>query len=453
MRNSHLHSPAAVLPLLLVILSGTGAAGQNPIIPEAMYNSDPQARSWTDGNGIPTLYVYGSRDESKSYYCSHHYDVLYTQDFKTWTICKDSFASRGEDDQVPYNDEYLYAPDCIEKDGKYWLFYSQSGGKDVEGVAVSDRPTGPFRNGTVLKDARQIDPSVFIDDDGQAWLFWGQFAAKCAKLNPDMRSIDPSTIRDSVITEAAHHFHEGIQAFKRNGIYYLVFADISRRGMPTCLGYATADKVTGPYTYRGVIIDNHGCDPYVWNNHGSVAALNGQWYVFYHRSTNGTEMLRKSCVEPIRFNEDGTIPEVPMTTSGAAGPLDPFQVMEGFRTCGLTGHARIILRRQEGVRDRELLARIRNRDSAQWRDFDFSVKPRIMRLTVIPHAGGTVNVYANTLCLPMVASFQIPAGDGRRPVTLEVPVRPGLEGIQPLFFRFYGKEGTDLMDLVEFCFR
>jgi len=441
------------LAFTLAVLAGAvGATAQNPIIPEARYNSDPQARTWTDKDGRPTLYVYGSRDESKTFYCSHFYDVLYTHDMKTWQIREDSFASVGKDDQVPYNEEFLYAPDCIEKDGKYWLFYSQGGNKDVEGVAVSDDPTGPFKDGRPVKDANQIDPSVFIDDDGQAWLFWGQFAAKCAKLNPDMRSIDPSTIRDSVITEAEHHFHEGIQAFKRNGIYYLVFADISRRGMPTCLGYATADHVTGPYTYRGVIVDNHGCDPYVWNNHGSVGELGGQWYVFYHRSTNGTEMLRKSCVEPISFNADGTIDEVPMTTSGAAGPLDPFQVTEGWRTCGLTGHARIILRKQEGLSDRELLALIRHRDSAIWRDFDFSRKPTKMRLTVIPREGGSVTVFANTLCLPVVASFQVPPGDGRRPVTLEVPVQAGLEGIHPLFFRFYGKEETDLMDLVEFSF-
>ena len=439
------------IPALLAFLAGAVAAtAQNPIIPEAKYNSDPQARTWSMPDGTQRLYVYGSRDESSTWYCSHAYDVLSTDDMKSWKLTPDSFLSKGEGDQVPYNDEFLYAPDCFRKDGKYWLFYSQSGGRDVEGVAVSDRPEGPFRDGSAIQGANQIDPSVFIDDDGQAYLFFGQFAAKCARLNPDMRSIDRSTLRDSIITEAEHHFHEGIQAFKRNGIYYLVYADISRRGMPTCLGYATSEHVMGPYTYRGVIVDNFGCDPYVWNNHGSVGELNGQWYVFYHRSTNGTEMLRKSCVEPIRFNPDGTIDEVPMTTSGAAGYLDPFTLMPGWRACGLTGHARIVLRKQAG---REILAQIRRRDSALWRDFRFDRTPERMQLTVIPHRGGKVQVFANTLCLPLVAEFDVPAGDGMRPVTLEVPVKAALEGVHPLFFRFNGEAETDLMDLVSFRFR
>ena len=281
-------------------------------------------------------------------------------------------------------------------------------------------PELPILDGSAIQGANQIDPSVFIDDDGQAYLFFGQFAAKCARLNPDMRSIDRSTLRDSIITEAEHHFHEGIQAFKRNGIYYLVYADISRRGMPTCLGYATSEHVMGPYTYRGVIVDNFGCDPYVWNNHGSVGELNGQWYVFYHRSTNGTEMLRKSCVEPIRFNPDGTIDEVPMTTSGAAGYLDPFTLMPGWRACGLTGHARIVLRKQAG---REILAQIRRRDSALWRDFRFDRTPERMQLTVIPHKGGKVQVFANTLCLPHPGS----AGEGRsrRSASAVLPVQRG----------------------------
>ena len=139
-----------------------------------------------------------------------------------------------------------------------------------------------------------------------------------------------------------------------------------------------------------------------------------------------------------------------MTTSGAAGYLDPFTLMPGWRACGLTGHARIVLRKQAG---REILAQIRRRDSALWRDFRFDRTPERMQLTVIPHKGGKVQVFANTLCLPLVAEFDVPAGDGMRPVTLEVPVKAALEGVHPLFFRFNGEAETDLMDLVSFRFR
>ena len=180
------------------------ASAQNPIFLNKAYNSDPQARVWTI-DGKPTLFVYGSKDENTKYYCSGKYDVFSTEDMINWKGGP-SFSS----DEVKYNDEVLYAPDCIEKDGKYYLFFSQPG-PDPEGTAVSDSPYGPFKDARRVDNAEQIDPSVFIDDDGQAYLFWGQFSAKCAKLNPDMRSIDPSTIKDGLLTEAEHHFHEGVQ--------------------------------------------------------------------------------------------------------------------------------------------------------------------------------------------------------------------------------------------------
>ncbi len=125
-----------------------------------------------------------------------------------------------------------------------------------------------------------------------------------------MRRLDLSSLHDSILTEEEHHFHEGAFLAKRNGIYYLVYADISRADMPTCIGYATSRNIWGPYTYGGVIIDNDHCNPGNWNNHGSIAAFNGTWYVFYHRSTHGCNTMRKACVEPISFLPDGSIPEV-----------------------------------------------------------------------------------------------------------------------------------------------
>ena len=418
-----------------------GAAAQNPIFLNKAYNSDPQARVWTI-DGKPTLFVYGSKDENPSYYCSGKYDVFSTEDMIHWKG-GESFSSRD----IPYNDEALYAPDCIEKDGKYYLFYSQPG-PNPEGTAVADSPYGPFKDGRPVEHANQIDPSVFIDDDGQAWMFWGQFSAKCAKLNPDMRSIDPSTIKDGIITEAEHHFHEGIQAFKHNGTYYLIFADISRRGMPTCIGYATSDCVTGPYKYRGVIIDNFGCDPAVWNNHGSVVCFKDQWYVFYHRSSWGSNTMRKSCVEPIEILPDGTIPEVEMTSTGAGLPLDPYLALGSDpvagRACYLMGHVRIDSSNR--------LAEIRDNDSAAWRDFDFKEGPRKMIISVCPQAGGTIDVFSEYMYGGIVASFKIPEGDGKTFITLEAKVNGNLSGIKPIRMRFHGDDDKNLFTINSFRF-
>ena len=189
-------------------MDGYCCRGSEPIVPAGMYCADPSAHQW---QAEGPLYVYGSRDEATDHYCSHHYDVWSTTDMTTWTFHPDVFSSVGANDEVPYNDDLLYAPDCLLRDGIYYLYYSMGGWNDVEGVAVASSPTGPFRQGQPIAHATQIDPAAFVDDDGQPYLFWGQFAAKMARLKPNMREIDTSTLRDSVITEEGHHFHEGIQ--------------------------------------------------------------------------------------------------------------------------------------------------------------------------------------------------------------------------------------------------
>ncbi|MGB3617537.1 MAG: family 43 glycosylhydrolase, partial [Catalinimonas sp.] len=313
------------------------AAAQNPISPPGVYVADPSARVWDD-----RLYLYGSTDEACADWCSWHYDVLYTDDLRTWRVTEDVFRTRGPNDQVLYNDVRLFAPDVARHDGKYYLYYCQPNA-DAEGVAVGTSPLGPFRGGTALDlgEHSEIDPAVFVDDDGTTYYLWGQFSLKMARLRPDHRGIDPSTLRTDIITEADHYFHEGAYLTKRNGVYYLIYADISREGKPTCLGYATSDAPFGPYTYRGVIVDNDGCNPNNWNNHGSIASFGERWYVFYHRSTHGCLTMRKACVEPITFRADGSIPEVEMTTQGAAPPLNARDTLAAARACLLQGHGRV----------------------------------------------------------------------------------------------------------------
>ncbi|HQK36980.1 MAG TPA: family 43 glycosylhydrolase, partial [Bacteroidales bacterium] len=278
---------------------------QNPIVPPGIYIADPAAKVWDDGR----IYVYGSRDENPGYYCSWKYHVLWSDDLRNWRIAENVLTSKGIGDEIPYSDAILYAPDCSYKDGIYYLYYCLASSENTEGVATSSSPLGPFRKGTVMNPSvlRQIDPAVFIDDDGQAYYVWGQFSAKMAKLKPGMMEIDENTIKDGIVTEKEHFFHEGGYLVKRNGTYYFIYAHMGRANRPTCIGYAMASNVWGPYRYGGVIIDNDHCDPAVWNNHGSIVQFNGKWYVFYHRSTHASNTMRKACLEPITFNEDGTI--------------------------------------------------------------------------------------------------------------------------------------------------
>ena len=365
------------LILALLFAGATCLFSRNPIGLALTFPADPSAKLGADGR----LYVYCSLDIATNYYCSQTNVVLSTGDMRTWQWHPNSFVSAGKNDMLPDNDAILYAPDCQYRDGNYYLYFCQPG-KLPTGVAVSKSPTGPFTNATFLNVGKylEIDPSTFIDDDGQAYHVWGQFTMKMAKLNKDMRTLDADSIRDNILTEKEHHFHEGAYMTKRNGLYYLVFADNSREYRPSCLGYATSKSPFGPYQYRGVIIDNNHCNPGNWNNHGSIAEFGGKWYVFYHRSTQGVVMMRKACVEPITFREDGSIPEVEMTTQGAEGPIDASLRIEAEQACALWGKLRI----STGGDETEILTGIHDGDRAIYKYIDFKTEPKKLRLRVKP---------------------------------------------------------------------
>ncbi len=435
---------AAVILTTGLLFSGALWA-QNPITPPGFYTADPAAHVWKDGR----MYVYVSRDESPSYYCSWDYPVLSSSDLVHWRIDANIFASRGSGDRIPYSDAYLYAPDCQYQNGVYHLFYCLSGGGEVEGVAEGDSPTGPFREGRPLPGLSQIDPCCFIDDDGRAYLIWGQFTCKIARLSPDLRTVDPATTRE-IASEKEHFFHEGAHMVKRNGIYYLLFADISRRNTPTCLGYATSASPWGPFVYRGIIIDNAGSDPLVWNNHGSLAEFQGRWYVFYHRSTHASKMMRKTCLEPIAFTSDGLIPEVEMTSQGAALPLDAFSRLEAERACLLTGYVRI---QNDPAAGSEILSKIENGNTAAFKYVDFGQGAGAWTVRVAgERPGGRITVRIDKPWGPAIAAVDVPAGgDGLAWQTLSGPVKD-VKGVHAVWLQFSGPDGL-LMSVDWFDFK
>lgn len=339
---------------------------QNPISPPGFYLADPSARSWNDS----ILYLYTSTDLSCDYWCSWKHDVLYTMDMKEWSLESNVFASKGDEDRVPYNDKLLFAPDCAKKGDTYIMYYCQPDENNALGTAISKNARGPFEDGQILNTQQkysQIDPSVFIDDNGTAYIVWGQNNMKMAILKQDMRTIDTTTIASEVLTKKEHYFHEGAYMTKRNDIYYLVYADESRNNTPSCIGYASSNKPFGPYEYGGVIIDNNGCNPGNWNNHGSIFNFKDQWYVFYHRSTHGCSKFRKSCVEKIQFSPDGSISEVEMTTQGALPPLDAKSNLGAEMACTLKGNVRI----EKEDENNEILSQMENGDQATYKYLNF----------------------------------------------------------------------------------
>lgn len=346
---------------------------RNPILPLKIHVPDSEAHVMPDGK----LYVYGSFDDKDDEFCSDKYHVVSTPDMMHWTV--HPVSMKGAD--VPWSNDpnavkyqgidwmhptpfirkmiqgmdfgegrkqreaeneipkapMLFAPDAACKNGKYYLYFCMS--DDSEGVAVSEKPEGPFTSPVQLP-CGGIDPAVFIDNDGRAYYYWGQLFAHGVELNPDMMSFEEDKAVDNLVTEYDHFFHEGSSVRRIGDTYYFVYADMER-GKPTALGYATGMSPLGPFTYQGIIIDNDGCDPASWNNHGSIECVDGQWYVFYHRCSRGSQQHRRLCIEKININPDGTIDEVKMTSQGVGEPFVPGEKIMGYQACGLKGNVRI----------------------------------------------------------------------------------------------------------------
>jgi len=410
----------------------------NPILPIQHFVPDVEARQWADGR----LYLYGSYDISgRTSYCSWEYRVFSSADLIHWQDHGESFRSAPPDASLDWTDAPLFAPDCIHYHGRYYLFFCDAGNR--EGVANSDAPAGPFTDAAPIEGADRdaIDPAALVDDDGSVYYYWGQFHLRGAKLRPDLRSIEPATLRTDLLTEAADGFHEGASIRKRNGLYYLVYADISR-GRPTCLGYATSDSPLGPFTKRGIIIDNVGCDPETWNNHGSIAEFNGRWYVFYHRSSQASNFNRRVCVEPIRFNDDGTIDEVEMTTQGIGEPLPAKQPIAAWRACLLRGHVRTAASgpTENASTVSEFLTQIHTGDWAAFKyvDFDAQAVTAFHARAGSLAYGGVIEVRLDAPDGELIGSCRVPfTGGWQKWGEVSCPVTP-VTGVRALYLVFHG---------------
>lgn len=327
----------------------------NPYLPGWEYIPDGEPRVFGD-----RVYVYGSHDRAGSgRFCDHVLKCwsASVDNLNDWVCHGDIFHTLADRDHPADTDwtkegNELYAPDVVEKDGRYYLFAYIFGAKGC--VAVSDRPEGPFRllsryqytiPDDICQDGWFVDPGVLVDDDGQVYIYCGYEHSFMARINPDnMYEVLDGTCIDHILPNRAdeeHGFRERDSFFfeaasprKVGELYYLIYSP--KRG--SRLAYATSDRPTGPFTYRGYIIDN-GVDYPGGNDHGSIACIRGQWYIFYHRMTNNSIFSRRACVERITILPDGTIPAVEMTSLGFEEALSPYRETAADIACVLKGGA------------------------------------------------------------------------------------------------------------------
>ena len=216
-----------------------------------------------------------------------------------------------------------WAPQCIERNGKFYL-YCPVQGRGI-GVLVADSPLGPFTDplGKPLIGAEydSIDPSVLIDDDGQAYLYWGNPNLWYVKLNEDMISCAGEITKDKQIRKIEnqkdpYHFQEGPWAYKKNGHYYMAYASTC---CPEGIGYAMGPGPVGPWEFKGYIMKPNGKSS---GNHPGIIDYKGKSYVFgfnYRLNfmiTDKHHERRSICVAEMEYNPDGTIKELPWWDDG-----------------------------------------------------------------------------------------------------------------------------------------
>ncbi|TWT35866.1 Arabinoxylan arabinofuranohydrolase precursor [Posidoniimonas corsicana] len=232
---------------------------------------------------------------------------------------------------LKWADIHAWAPAIATKNGKYYYYYSAN--KNI-GVAVADRPEGPFRDplGKPLVSARDyrgmqaIDPMVFVDDDNQAYLYWGQGRCKAVPLADDMISFDPAQVRD--ITPPG--YNEGPFVHKRDGRYYLSWSEYDTRDPRYSVAYGVADSPLGKFKKAAdnPILKQSG--KVRGAGHHSIGKVPGrdQWVIAYHRFRipGGDGYNRETCLSPLRHAEDGAIQRV-----------DVFETVEPIDLSSLNG--------------------------------------------------------------------------------------------------------------------
>lgn len=307
-------------------IGNTRVKGQNPIFTDR-FTADPACT--VVGN---RLYAYVGEDKANvgGWFTMPHWIAYSTDNMIDWT-CHGIVLNAK--DFAYANPNGAWAAQMVERNGKFYYYVTLD---DKESklhtidVAVADSPTGPFvparKDGTPLitddmtttshRWNSDIDPTVFIDDDGQAWMAWGNGDCYIVKLKDNMIELD-----GEIHHLGLRNYSEGPWLFKRNGTYYMVYAADAPGVQTEQMAYATAENLLGPWKYRGLL---SSCAKYGFTIHPSINEFKGKWYFFYHDGSYmlngepGGDCRRQVCVEEMTFNADGTIQPIVLTEMGIA---------------------------------------------------------------------------------------------------------------------------------------
>ena len=286
--------------------------GGNPFI-QHMYTADPSAHVFED-----KVYVYPSHDQHNANgFNMRDYHVFSSTDMKNW----EDHGVALDVDSVPWAKEYMWAPDCAFLNGTYYFYFParDHAGEFKIGVATSTSPSGPFKaEPEPIEGSFSVDPAVFIDDDGEAYMYFGgdgdggQKTPWVARLDTSMKQF----AEEPVALTGIDYWFEACWINKVGDTYFLSYSTgMYHPSYPnsSALAYATSDNPYGPFKYQGVV------NGYVsgWTNHHSIVDFKGQSYLFYHTSdlSRGATNKRSICADYLHFTE-GEIKQVVQTRQG-----------------------------------------------------------------------------------------------------------------------------------------
>ena len=425
---------------------------QHPII-QTKYTADPAPMVYHD-----TVFLYTGHDEDDAFGFNMKDWLLYTStDMVNWT--EHGAVASLKDFKWLNNDNGAWAPQCIERNGKFYLYCPVPDGMGI-GVLVADSPYGPFKDPIgkpLIKNSKEdIDPTILIDDDGQAYLYWGNPNLYYVKLNEDMVSYSGEIKKDSSFAKVKgqpdpFHYQEGPWAYKRNGHYYMAYASTC---CPEGIGYAMSHSPTGPWEYKGSIMDG---DKRSNGNHPGIIDYKGQSYVFglnYEilKRTMSKHYERRSVgLEKITYNNDGTIQKLPFWSTDVKqlGTLNPFNKVEaetiafseGVKTTAVTEWERNIpWDKGKKIADRLFVTSIHNGDFIKVEGVDFSRGAASIEVSVAALHGGTIEIHTDKIDGTVISIVEVKASaEGDVWKTISAPVK-NAKGIHDLFFVFKGEK-------------
>jgi hypothetical protein len=446
------HVRASVLAALagcIVAARSSEARADNPIV-QTLYTADP-APYVHDGR----VYLYTTHDEDtlvNDFFTMNDWRVYSSTDIVNWT----DHGSPLRYSDFTWGRGDAWAGQVISRNNKFYFYVpltSSSLGRHVIGVAVADSPIGPFRDAIgrplITENCGDIDPTVHIDDDGQAYLYWGNPNLCYVRLNQDMISYTGSVVRIPMTTasfgtrsntERPTTYEEGPWLYKRNSLYYMVFAagPISEH-----IGYSTSSSPTGPWAYRGVVMPTSGAS---FTNHPGVIDYMGNSYFFYHNGAlpGGSGYHRSVCVERFTYNSDGTIPRLSMTTQGAPqiGTLDPFVQTEAETIAWESGVETETC--SEGGMN---VTAISNGDYIKVKGVNFGTGAVSFDARVASAgSGGSIELRLDSQTGTLVGTCTVPGTGGAQTWMTRSCTVSGATGTHDLYLRFSGGSGASLFN-------